>query len=379
MAISGKNPQNTDPDARTKQSRLRRRQTVVVIGSLVFSIVYVSAFWLNQIFCLPVELYHRVWLTTLHFFFDEDKLAADKFKTFEHKYDDKIKTQADAEKYIALLLKGLEDPFTTFYNARATSRQTDAHEGFYSGVGMVMNSKTHPITVRRVMPGSPAQTAGVKTGDLILAVDGIDCSHIDAAKIGDHTRERMYHPVRFSMSRAGSKLDLTMVPSKIPVVSTTAKILADNIAYERIESFVRKDLGKTVVKDFARLKNCRGLILDLRGNPGGGVDLCLEIASSMLGQGPLVSLKSRTGEGSYLLSQYTLTASDLVLAESQTGKKKAISHRQRLPDCWGKKPMIILIDENSASAAEMVAAALADNHRAILVGERSYGKGIAQL
>jgi carboxyl-terminal processing protease len=359
------------------KARIRKRQTIVVLASIIFSVLYTAGFWLNQIYCFPVELYHRVWATTGKYFYDRDRVQS--WKEWEHKFDNQIKTQGDAEKYAKVMLDSLDDPFTTFFNARATSRQSDAHEGFYSGVGMVMSSKTHPISVRRVMKGSPAQSAGVKPGDQILSVDGIDCSKIEANKIGDHTRERMYQQVHFLMLRAGQKLELTMIPSKIPLAPTVSRVLPDNIAYERIESFSVKGLAKIVENDFHGLSGCKALILDLRGNGGGGVDLCLEIASSMLDQGTLVSLRSRTSDNTFLTSKYILGQNEMLIEDEKDGQKKTLSHRKRMTNVWVNKPIVVLVDEYTASAAEMVAAALADNGRAQLVGERTFGKGVAQL
>jgi len=364
-----------------EKNRIRRRQIIVVSSSLLFSLLYTLGFWLNQAFCTPVELYHRVWQTTGNFFYERDKLT--NWRAWEHKYDSSIKNQKDAEEDLQIMLKSLNDSFTTFYDARATSRQSDAHEGFYSGVGMVMNGKTHPVTVRRVMPGSAAERGGVQPGDQILSVDGIDCSRLEPSKIGDHTRERMYHPVQFMLKRAGQELSLTLVPSKIALVSTVPRRLADNIAYERIDAFNRGDLAKIVEKDFRDLQNCRALILDLRGNGGGGVDLCLEIVSSMMEEGPLVSLRSRStkssGEDSYLTTHYTLTPTEMLVADDVDGRKKAVAHRRRMIDFWRNKPIVVLVDQYSASAAEMVAAALSENKRADLIGERTFGKGVAQI
>jgi C-terminal processing protease CtpA/Prc len=134
-----------------------------------------------------------------------------------------------------------------------------------------------------------------------------------------------------------------------------------------------------VEKDFDRLAEGRALILDLRGNPGGGVDLCLEIVSSMMDEAPLVSLRSRTTDGHFMTSQYILTKTDLTIEDQVEGQAKTASHHKRMVNVWGKKPIIVLVDQYSASAAEMVAAALAENGRAKLVGERTFGKGIAQL
>jgi carboxyl-terminal processing protease len=378
-AMSDSNPKGGGAKSTAEKERIRKRQTIVVVSSLVFSVLYVAGFWLNQIYCFPVELYHRIWAVTDKYFYDRQKVQ--NWKQWEHKYDKEIKTQGDAERYAAVMLKSLDDSFTCFYNARATSRQTDAHDGFYSGVGMVMSSKTHPISVRRVMQGSPAQSAGVKPGDQILSVDGIDCSKIEAIKIGDHTRDRMYQQVHFMMRRAGQKLEMIIIPSKIALASTATRVLPGNIAYERIESFSRNDLPKIIGKDFQGLAGCRALILDLRGNGGGGVDLCLEIASSMLDEAPLVSLRSRTTDESFMTSKYTLTKNDLLIEEEREGKGKAKTetHHKRMANVWGKKPIIVLVDEYTASAAEMVAAALSENGRAKLVGERTFGKGIAQL
>jgi carboxyl-terminal processing protease len=370
-----------------QKNRIRQRQKVVVTACVAFSVLYVAVFWLNQIFCTPCELYQRAWKLTDQYFFDREALDKAGFEKLKNKYDSQISDYPSAEKSIAAMLKPLDDPFTNFLNMRETSRQADAHDGFYSGVGMVMNGKTHPISVRQVMDGSPAKSAGVKKGDLILSVGDLDCSKIPALKIGEFTREHMYEKVHFLMSRGGQKLDFILVPSKIPVAATVSSILPGNIAYERVEGFMHKKLPELVLADFEKMKSCRALILDLRGNPGGSVDLCLEVASTMLDSGKLVSLKNRNGDGSYLTSTYILTAREMIIEAERQDKEedkdkqheRIISHKKRQANVWDKKPIIVLVDDNSASAAEMVAAALAENDRATLVGERTYGKGVAQL
>lgn len=356
------------------------RHARLKLALLVIAAIYTAQFWFFQkVWCPPQELYHRVWKTTYENYFDVAALKD--WPSYEHKFDDQIKTGDDVARYADIILKTLDDPFTKFLNTKQVTRQTDAHSGLYSGVGMIMNGKKKPVVVRMLVPGGPAQKAGVQSGDQILRVDDIDCLKCPVDRIGDYTREHIGEQVTFTVRRNGVEKTISMVPAKIAVQTLRTRMLPDNIAYVRIESFVRTDLVNLVAINFAKVKSARALILDLRGNPGGSVDSCLAVASMILDRGPLVELRSRLDAHDYLSLRYALDDKSMKIThiERDDLKKAIVETKPRRANVWADKPVIVLVDESSASASEMLAAALKDNGRATILGARTFGKGVAQI
>lgn len=357
--------------------RQKKRRLIFFAVCTFLSAVYVVAFWFNECYCSPQELYHRVWRSTKQNIFD---IAALKdFDKLEHAYDDKIHSESDAVKYSNEMLKVLDDPFTTLVDYKGVARRSDAQAGFYSGVGMVMTAKTRPVKVRMVMEGSPAEKAGIKAGDEIISVDNIDCMKVPVYEIGDYTRKHLGEAVHFMIATAGKKRDVPMIPAKIPIASTKSKMLTPEIAYERVESFIPDSLVDKIETDLKKVQGARVLILDLRGNPGGSVDYCLQTASLLMDTGELVTLKSRVPNDGFQATRYNLMKNGLMLITEDDKHKLHSEMQSRRDNLWDNKPILILVDENSASAAEMLAGALRDNKRARLVGTHTYGKGVAQI
>lgn len=362
---------------------------------LVLAAIYVAQFWFFQkIWCSPHELYHRVWKTTQDNLFDQS--AMKDWLAFEHKYDDKIKNEADAVKYANEMLESLDDPFTKFLDSKQVAKKQDSQNGLYSGVGMIMNAKKKPIVVRMLIAGGPADKAGVRRGDQIIKLDNIDCLKAPAKEIGDYTRLHMGQLIRLTVCRQGKQLEVAMVPGKMVVQSVKSRKVESDlskkiIAYVRLENFVHGDIVSLVQKEFERVRDAQALVFDVRGNGGGSVDSCLAIASMMLDSGDLVAMRSRTGTGAgarvggmsgsldYQTVRYKLEPNAMKILNEEPGKEIKEESRSRLRNFWKNKPIVVLIDDNSASASEMLAAALRDNNRATLFGVRSYGKGVAQI
>lgn len=362
---------------------------------LMVAAVYVVQFWFFQrIWCTPHDLYHRVWKTTQDNLFDQ--AAMKDWLAFEHKYDDKIKNEADAVKYANEILKTLDDPFTKFLDSKQVAKKQDSQNGLYSGVGMIMNGKKKPVVVRMLISGGPAERAGIKRGDQILRLDSLDCLKVPATQIGDYTRQHMGQLIKFTVRRQGKELEFAMIPGKMNVQSVRSQLVTsvrnkNKIAYVRLENFVHSDIVALVQKEFEKLKEAQALVLDVRGNGGGSVDSCLAITSMMLDTGDLVAMKSRSGTGAgardtgtagstdYQTVSYRLEPSLMKVLNEEPGKEVKEEARPRQLNLWQNKPIVVLIDDNSASASEMLAAALHDNKRATLIGVRTYGKGVAQI
>lgn len=375
--VEGDSNSKAISDRSARKGLTVKTRILIYGGSLVCAAIYVAYFWYSHLYSSPVDLYHQAWLATRDHLYDRDALK--NWGQYEHKYDSQIKNQADAIKYANEAIATLDDPFTKMLDAAQLVKQYDAHAGFYSGVGMVMNGKKRPIVVRTLIKGSPAEKAGVKPGDQVLAVDNMNCLSIPAYKIGDYTREHMGQVLHFMLRRQGKPLNIAMIPTKIPVECIHSKMLADNIAYVRVENFVRTDIVDFINKAFTKLKGAQALVLDMRGNPGGDVDSCLEAAALMLERGDLVTLKSRNGPGGDLIMRYKLDDESLTVVSEQNNKTVGDEPRRRPHNVWGEKPIVVLVDDGSASAAEMLAGALQDNKRAVLLGQRTYGKGVMQI
>ncbi len=267
------------------------------------------------------------------------------------------------------------DPYSGYFNADAYRQFETQSEGNFSGVGIQINidhGTGLPLVVSP-MVGTPAYEAGILAGDLILEVDGQSTENMSMSEL-----------IRAIMGEEGTEVTLTVVhegdkqPAKIAI--TRGKIEVEsvlgwerytndpsrwdyyldhdaNIAYIRLVAFnehTADDLRKALLQ--LQKQGVQGLILDLRDNPGGLLTQAIEVSDLFLDQGEIVSTRDRNGRG----RSWSASEGDTLLKPA------------------GQHPMVVLINRNSASAAEIVAAALQDHQRVAVVGERSFGKGSVQ-
>ncbi len=368
---------NTETNAVPRRSFWQRRWRFITL-TILFSALYVGQFWFFQkVWCTPQDLYHRVWANTQSNLFDQAALKD--WSTYEHKYDARIHNHDDAIKFANEMLATLNDPFTKLFDQREVKKQSDAHSGLYSGVGMLMNGKKKPILIRTIFEGGPAARAGLAKGDQVLQVDDIDCMKVDVSKIGEYTRAHLGKEIAFKVRRKGELLTLMVTPAQFVAQDVIGKKLPGNVAYVRIVSFINSDIAALIAAAFEKVKDSRALILDLRGNPGGNVDACLAAAAMMLDSGELVTVISKDQGKDYLTMRYSLSASSFKTEYDIPGKSHREEISPRAKNMWRSKPIVVLVDDGTASAAEMLAAALRDNKRATIIGVRTYGKGVAQL
>jgi carboxyl-terminal processing protease len=255
------------------------------------------------------------------------------------------------------LVGGL-DPYSSYLDAEEYADLRVSTAGTYAGIGIEVSTADRALRVVRPFRDSPAATAGIRSGDMISAIDGTPVgADLDAAMA------RMRGPrgstVKLAVMRAGQTLPLefTVERAQVDVHSVAMLKLDDAYLYARITSF-----SDTTAEDFAssiaRLRRDmnakpRGVILDLRNNPGGVLESAVEVADQMLETGVIVTADGRTPA-----SRFTMEATP----------------GEVLPGV----PVVILVNGSTASAAEILAGALQDHHRAVLLGRRTFGKGSVQ-
>jgi len=253
------------------------------------------------------------------------------------------------------MLAALNDQHTTYMDPQEFIDANTSLAGEYEGIGAWVNTEGEFLRISEPMPGSPAEEAGLKPGDEIIAIDGEDMTGI----LPELARQKVLGPkgssVVLTIRRPDVEqpFDVTVTRATIIVPSVTGKMLEGNIAYVRLYTFGGKTSSEleTILKDLMA-QNPNGLILDLRNNGGGYLDTAVEVGSQFIADG--VILYEQYGDG----QKITFDALGDSLAT--------------------ELPMVVLVNEWSASASEVVAGALQDNERAQLVGEQTYGKGSVQ-
>lgn len=284
-------------------------------------------------------------------------LLLDVINTIETYYVDDVSEGELINAAISGIFKKL-DPYSDFLDTEAYSEMRDSNKGEYFGFGIEIAISDDKVTIISPFPHSPAERAGIQAGDQIVKVNG---KEVDAEGLEALLKEIRHHSsndlrLSLTLSHQGSENDyqVAMEPSLISIQSVTAKLLPDDVGYIRLASF-QHDSTEEMIAQLSKWQTVplRGLILDLRNNPGGLLDEAISIADIFLAKGRIVSTQGRffDANSDYYASPQTMMA---------------------------KVPLLVLINKGSASASEVLAAALQDNGRATLIGQQSFGKGTVQ-
>jgi len=273
----------------------------------------------------------------------------------ERYVDQPVDDKALMEGAIKGMMDALGDQQTYYMEPAVYQDATSQLAGAYEGIGAYVDMKGDFLTIIRPIEGSPAEAAGLQAGDAIIAVDGVDMTGIKPEEV----REKVMGPagtqVKLTVARKGESapLDFMVTRARIDIPSVTSKMLDNNIGYLAINTFgeqTTNELHKNL--DQLLAQNPRGIIIDLRNNTGGFLTTAVDVASEFIDNG--VVLYEQHGDG----SRDTFNV---------TGNGRATD-----------MPIVVLINEISASASEILAGALQDYGRATLVGVVSYGKGSVQ-
>jgi carboxyl-terminal processing protease len=253
------------------------------------------------------------------------------------------------------MLEALGDEHTAYMDPEQYRQANIGLTGEYEGIGAWVDKDGKFLTIVAPIPGSPAEKAGVKAGDVVIGVDGEDMTGIDPSLVIQRILGPKGTTVLLTLTREGTldPFDLSVVRDSINIPSVDGRMLDEGFGYVQLLTFgeeTTRDLRATLKELLAQ--EPRGLILDLRGNGGGYLTTAVEVASEFLAQG--VVLTERFGDGR--VETYPVRTGGLAT----------------------EIPMVVLVDAGSASASEIVAGALQDLGRAQLVGETTYGKGSVQ-
>jgi carboxyl-terminal processing protease len=258
-------------------------------------------------------------------------------------------------------IKGLTasygDPYTTFFPPADAKLFSDNISGNFGGVGMEIDIKNGVLTVIAPLKGTPSARAGILAGDQVLAIDGKPTDGISTDAAVKLIRGEKGTSVKFSLMRAGKPLEITVVRDTIEVPEIDNSLDAKTGVYKiALYEFTANsaDLFNTAVTAFKK-SGSKELIIDLRGNPGGYLDAAVDIASHFLPKGATIVTEDHAGKAANDVH------TSLGYNDVPAGTKVAV-----------------LIDQGSASASEILAGALQDNHAATLIGTRSFGKGSVQ-
>ena len=284
-------------------------------------------------------------------------LFGDVFERVRADYVEPVKDRDLVENAINGMLTGL-DPHSSYMNAKAFRDMQVQTRGEFGGLGIEVSQDNGFVKVITPIDDTPASRAGVKAGDLILALDGQSVQGLSLNDAVDKMRGAPNSRITLTIKREGSDkpLELTLTREIIHIQATRAHLEGD-VGYIRLTQFNEQaDSGiRAAVQKLKQQSggHVRGFVLDLRNNPGGLLDQAVAVSNDFLDRGEIVSTRARHSE------------------DSQRWNAKP-------GDLTEGAPLVILINNGSASASEIVAGALQDNRRAILVGTRSFGKGSVQ-
>ncbi len=284
-------------------------------------------------------------------------LFGDVFERVKNDYVREVKDGELVESAINGMLMGL-DPHSSYLNPKNFSDMQVTTRGEYGGLGLEVTMEDGLVKVISPMDGTPAARAGIKTGDLIATIDGTQIQGLTLTEAVDKMRGPVNSQIKITLLRKGEKkpLDIVITRAIIRVESVRWKQEGD-IAYFRVTTFneqTEDGLEKAVDQTKAKIGNrLRGIVLDLRNNPGGLLDQAISVSDAFLDQGEIVSTRGRR-------------AGDTQRYNARSGQ------------IFQGVPVVVLVNEGSASASEIVAGALQDQKRARVVGTRSFGKGSVQ-
>lgn len=304
----------------------------------------------------PSELYDNVWMLVNKKYYDPSDNSQD-WNKWRYRYENKLKTKEDAYVAIETMLASLNDPYTRFLDPKEFSEENQSIKGSLKGIGTQIGLRDGQLVIIAPLEDSPAEKAGLLADDYILEINGESTKGINIDVAADKIRGEKGTTVTLLIQRKGVPNKIySIVRDEIEIKSVSTKPpfeteIPKGIKYIRLSSFISKNAAGEIESILNSSEDAKGYIIDLRSNPGGLLTNAIYISDMLLKGGVIVSTVDRD---SY--------------------KSTTRARLQQLTD----KPVVVLINKGSASASEILSGALKDNHRATIIGEQSFGKGLVQ-
>ena len=326
----------------------------------------------------PQSLYHQVWLKVRDTFFDQRRLRG--WDKWEHRFDDEMESIDDAIKCANKMLASLKDTYTWLRNPAEVEDSNSTVDDSFVGVGIGTAHRPNGTLITSVILGSPAEQAGLRRGDLITHINGKSTLNLAEEEVTRRIRGPEGVSVRLTFNRSGDAWSAWVIRGKIPDPAVHTHIFDDNIGYLRLDSFNQHTTMRQMKHALRhKLQDCRALVIDMRGNGGGYTHLSIACASLFIRNGLLVTIEERIeGKNGHRTRQCYVGRRGLITdASTDVSFRQWVRRRQQ---CMVKStvPIVILVDKETASAAEMFTGAMKDNGRAVVIGTKTYGKGIGQ-
>ena len=286
------------------------------------------------------------------------RTLADVLERVKHDYVNPVNDHQLLQAAIRGMVSSL-DPYSAYLDSEEYDEVKISSSGEYSGVGIEVSMEDDEVVVVAPLEGSPAAAAGIRSGDIIATIDGVPVNTTTLEDTIGRMRGKEGTSVKIGVLREGSSepLQFTLKRSRVELHSVRSELLEPGMGYVRISQF-SETTGDDLDSALKQLRKhngapLKGLVLDLRNNPGGVLEAAVSVCDTFLDSGVIVTAKGRTPE-----SKFEMDATP--------------------GDALNGAPIVILINGGSASAAEIVAGALKDNHRAKLMGRTTFGKGSVQ-
>ncbi|BDU19731.1 S41 family peptidase [Dyella sp. GSA-30] len=288
---------------------------------------------------------------------DDVRMFSRVYEIVRQAYVEKVDNKTLMKAAISGMLTGL-DPHSEYLDKDGLAELSEDTTGQYSGLGIEVLQVDGTLRIVAPIDDTPAARAGIKPGDIIVKIDG---KVVDSENIDDMFKKLRGDPgskvvLTILHEKSDKPIDVPLTREKISVASVKVKQLEPGYAYIRISQFqddtapdLEKKLGELIKKNGAQ----KGAVLDLRSNPGGLLTAAVGVSDDFLDSGTIVTTRGRLQDSNL---NFTAHPGDLI----------------------NGAPMVVLVDNGTASAAEIVSGALKDNHRALIIGRRTFGKGVVQ-
>ncbi len=307
--------------------------------------------YINEKELSPRELFLDCYSTIKHNYYSRDLNKQD-WSRWKKRYLNQIQTKEDAYVAINSMIQSLNDPYSKFLSKEEFLAQNNAINSKFKGIGINIASVSGKIYIVNVIENTPAYNNNIKPGDIILKINNTDISGQSIYQITQLIRGDKNQNVELEILREGEKFKKNLRLEEIKIKTVEYKKLDNELGYIKISSFIGVNTPKEFIIALNRLSDTNALIIDLRGNSGGLFQNAIAISNLFIKKGTIVQVIARNGKKNTYLAK-------------EEG-------------CIYNKPLALLVDEDSASASEIMSSALKDNKRAVLIGTKTYGKGLVQ-